>query len=408
MKSSTVPSWIWPLLLILLSIGASLQSYWLPKGHFGNDPHEYTAYNNYVIFKRSFHHLLEQKSLYRHYPLEHWDLYKYSPTFALVFGLLAKMPDWMGLVFWNLLNVLVWWQGVRKWTGGLGGNSPPWFPLWMGLAALELLTSLQNEQSNALVCGMLLWAWSLWEDRRPGAAIGLIMATGFIKIFGFGALLLGLLYPDKVRNTLKGLLWTVGLLALPLLVTDPTTYAFQGREYLRMLGQDHSQSLGISAMGFLDKLHPGFWNKTWVLGISLVVTLIPWLRGSFRGTRNQQRADLLTALMVWMVVFNHKAESPTYVIAVTPALAWLLTRWNQPYAKILLVSAIVLTVLSPTDLFPVALRKSVVEPWHLKAVPCLLTWIAMQVTLYKEAFGGNPAKETEVPNTEQGSPEVTP
>jgi len=63
MKSSTVPSWIWPLLLILLSIGASLQSYLLPKGHFGNDPHEYTAYNNYVIFKQSFHHLLEQKSL---------------------------------------------------------------------------------------------------------------------------------------------------------------------------------------------------------------------------------------------------------------------------------------------------------------------------------------------------------
>ena len=44
----------------------------------------YTHYNNYIIFKQSYFHLIENKDLYTLYPNEHWDYYKYSPTFSLL------------------------------------------------------------------------------------------------------------------------------------------------------------------------------------------------------------------------------------------------------------------------------------------------------------------------------------
>ncbi|HEV2354772.1 MAG TPA: hypothetical protein VGR89_11040, partial [Puia sp.] len=49
----------------------------------------YIDYNNFRIFKFSFYHLIAGKDIYQLFPNDHWDLYKYSPGFALCFGLLS-------------------------------------------------------------------------------------------------------------------------------------------------------------------------------------------------------------------------------------------------------------------------------------------------------------------------------
>ena len=36
-------------------------------------------YNNYVIFERSWDHLVSGQDLYALHPQEHWDLFKYTP-----------------------------------------------------------------------------------------------------------------------------------------------------------------------------------------------------------------------------------------------------------------------------------------------------------------------------------------
>ncbi|MFM7912754.1 MAG: DUF2029 domain-containing protein, partial [Bacteroidota bacterium] len=101
----------------------------------------------------------------------------------------------------------------------------------------------------------------------------------------------------------------------------------------------------------------------------------------FRRTTSEYRALGLAALMVWMVIFNHKAESPTFVIAVTPALWWLLRNREEMVLRIMLTALVLLTVLSPTEVFPTVLRKKWVEPYHLKALPAVLVWILMQWSL---------------------------
>lgn len=84
----------------LLAIVAAVQSYYLPAMTAAGSEHLYPRYNNYIIFKQSYFHLVEGDNLYQQYPEESWDLYKYSPTFALFFGILAWLPDLPGLILW--------------------------------------------------------------------------------------------------------------------------------------------------------------------------------------------------------------------------------------------------------------------------------------------------------------------
>jgi len=83
-------------LYLLVAIAVSLQKYFLGEEHYGN----------YLIFKNSFLHLIRSQDLYVLYPELKIDLFKYSPTFALLFFPFAYLPDALGMVLWNLLSVV--------------------------------------------------------------------------------------------------------------------------------------------------------------------------------------------------------------------------------------------------------------------------------------------------------------
>src|SRR6266516_2262728 len=83
----------------LLAIIAALQEY-----HLSAKSDTFSHYNNFIIFKSSFTHLIQHKDLYVLYPNEHFDYYKYSPVFAMAMALFAYLPDVIGLIIWNLLN----------------------------------------------------------------------------------------------------------------------------------------------------------------------------------------------------------------------------------------------------------------------------------------------------------------
>src|ERR1035437_9749403 len=70
-------------------------------------------YGNYLIFKNAFSHLLQGKDMYALYPELHIDLFKYSPTFAVLFSPFALLPDFAGLILWNLLNVMALFFAVK-------------------------------------------------------------------------------------------------------------------------------------------------------------------------------------------------------------------------------------------------------------------------------------------------------
>jgi hypothetical protein len=82
---------------------------------------------------------------------------------------------------------------------------------------------------------------------------------------------------------------------------------------------------------------------------------------------------------MWMVLFNHKAESPTFIIAVV-AMAWafaLFPEWKLFRTTVLVCIAV--TSLSPTDLVPAFIRNNYVNPWVIKAVPSLVVFVWLTV-----------------------------
>ena len=65
------------------------------------------AFNNFDIFRYSFHHLMNGLNLYVAYPEQYFDLFKYSPSFAVLMAPFWFLPRWLGVLIWNLVNALL-------------------------------------------------------------------------------------------------------------------------------------------------------------------------------------------------------------------------------------------------------------------------------------------------------------
>lgn len=357
-------------LFITIAFIASAQSLFLGQKKYLAGGIEYNVYNNYTIFKQSFYHLLNGKDLYFPYPMEHWDIYKYSPTFSLLFGGFALLPDMAGVTLWNLLNSLILLLAVY-YLPKLTLQQKGFILL---ACVMESMTAMQNEQSNGLMAGLIILAFGLCERNKLFAAALCIVLTAYIKIFGVVAFAIFLFYPDKWKAILYSVFWTFLLFLLPLLVIDLYQLKFLYKSWGHMLSQDHSLSLGLSVIGWLESWFGIHANKIVVALSGAVLFLIPLVR--FKQFANYNfRLLTLASVLIWMVIFNHKAESPTFIIAMAGIGIWYFTTPKSILNTVLFWIAIVLTSVSTTDIFPVFLRKEFVEPYVLKAVPSILIWI---------------------------------
>jgi hypothetical protein len=356
-------------ILFLFALVASFQSLVQPKKTWEEGGKEYNRYNNYTIFERSFHHLKNQEDLYILFPEEQWDLYKYSPTFSVFFGVFAVFPDALGLTLWNLLNCLIVVVGIYylpKFTEKQKG-------LILLFSIFEMLTSLQNSQSNGLMAGLLILAFGLLERKHIFWAALLLVFSVYIKLFGLVGFALFLFYPQKIKFILYSLFWAVVLFLLPLLFVDIHQYTFLFKSWGNMLSNDHSASYGLSVMGWLNAWFGWAGNKLFVVGLGVLLFLIPLLR--FKQYANPHfRLLMLVSILLWTVIFNHKAESPTFIIAFSGAAIWFFSGNKSPLNLILFAMAFIFTTISPTDLFPKVVRNEFIEPFQLKVFPCILIW----------------------------------
>lgn len=368
--------WLTPNRIALLYgiafILASVAQYFKPQTG------EYTNYNNYIIFKQAFFHLLDGKDLYIMYPAECWDLFKYSPAFALFMGVFAWLPDIAGLTLWNLLNAMVLWYGFA--TIPQATNRQKTFMLLF--VFIELLTSIQNAQSNGLIAGLILLAFNKLENGDVRWSSLFITLTVFIKLFGLVAFALFLLYKQKPKFILWSIAWTLLLLVLPIVVSGYDGLLAQYQSWWKMLKEDHSASVGLSVMGWLQTWFGYNGSKTLITLGGVALFCLPLIKV-------QQYSDytfrlLLTAsVLLWVIIFNHKAESPTFVIAIAGAALWYFMQPKNTVALVLIALAFIFTSLSPTDLFPLPVRKQFIEPYVLKAVPCIFIW---GVLIYQMMF----------------------
>ena len=93
------------------------------------------------------------------------------------------------------------------------------------------------------------------------------------------------------------------------------------------------------------------------------------------------RLRYLCSLLVFVVIFNHQAESPSFVIAVTGIAVWFVTSARRPLDVALMALTLLIVSISSTELVPHALQRDVFVQYRLKTVPCVLVWLVMQAEL---------------------------
>lgn len=359
----------------------SIQSYFLGVKTFESSLVAYTHYNNYIIFKQAFFHLIENKDLYLLYPNEHWDFYKYSPTFAFLFAPLAYSPDIIGLIIWNLLNVIPLFLAV-KYLPNLIDKKKIWI-LWFIM--IELTTCVHNHQSNGLMAALLILSFVFFEKNRFFWATFFIVFSVYIKLFGAVAFVFILIYPNKVRNIRYAAFWLILLGVLPLLVTSFHQLISQYQSWGHLLSNDKPAELSLSVMNWLKVWFginaPGFYII--IAGIALFCLPLLYKMRDYKDF--YFRVLVLASVLIWVVIFNHKAERPTYIIAIAGVAIWFFYQEYKIENLIFLLLALLFTQLSATDIFPPVVRNSFIRPYVIKAVPCILIWckIIYDLVIYK-------------------------
>jgi hypothetical protein len=363
-------------LVSFLPIILSLWLYFLAphRGSFS------TTYNDYIIFKQSFPHLLQHKDLYVLYTNEYGDLFKYSPTFALLMAPFAYLPNLIGLILWNVLNFLVLFLAFRNFPFQTEKKT-----LWaMAFISIEALTSIIFTQSNCIIAALMIITYECLEKKKIVLATFLVALSVFIKPFGIVSFLLFLFYPGKIKAFSYSLLWFVLLFLLPLVVISPDGLLGEYKSWLLLLKNDHDNSFGISLFGLLHSWF-GATDKNLILAAGTVVLVLPMLRYKAFIHRTF-RSLFLASTLIWVIIFNHKGETPGFIIAVCGVAIWFFSQKFNKLNLALLLMVLFFTVLEPTDLFPKFLRDKFFTPYFICVVPCVLVWVKINWELLTKDF----------------------
>ena len=333
--------------------------------------------NNFLIFRAASLHLLHGQDLYAAYPALHFDFYKYSPSFALLFLPWAVLPFALSMLLWNALNAGALYVALGRLLPRCGAT------IARAIVFLDMLGSLQNVQSNALVSALIILTFLAYERGR--VAMGTLAAGvgTIIKVFPLAGVSFAVFHTRKVRVAIAVALGMAALLLVPLLVTSPSTLLAQYASW-RAIETKDALDRGFTVMQMVELLLQQGWpNWPQQLGGTLLL-VAPVLARRERWGEWMFRVMYLCSVLVFCVIFNHQSESPTFVIGVTGAAIWFATlerptRWEWA----LFAFVVVCTILASSEAMPRAIQRALFDKYHFKTVPCIALWIELQRRLWR-------------------------
>jgi len=349
------------------------------------------AYNNYLIYKHVFLNIVRQANLYDFYPDSYLYQNHYGPSFSLIIAPFALMPDSIGILLWCLANALFLFYAIKKLP-----LEPKAIQMIMSISLLEMCGSIQSQQFNPMLCSWIILAFVHVMKGRTGIAAFFISGGLLVKLYG----IVGLLFTPfsgRYRSMIVWMITAVLILAcIPMLYGDASFVLHSYVDwYHRLLGKNQENIMtnftdgmqDISAMGMVRRI-TGISSLSNMLFLfpAGVLTLLPLLKRAHYDD-NRFKLFYLAQVLIGLVIFSTSAESPTYVIAVTGFAIWYAAFGEDrpQWMKWMLVLLFLLTILSSTDVFPSYIRNSLIKPYALKALPCVLAWgvITVQLLFYR-------------------------
>lgn len=352
--------------------------------------------NNFLIFKYVFWHAWGQLPLYEPYPAEYFDTNHYGPAFSLVIAPFAVVPQWLGLLLWEVMLAMSLYVAVRRlpmeWRKQV-------FVYWF--CAHELLTALFMSQFNIAIAAIIVGTYACVEREREGTAAFLVMLGTFVKLYGIVGLAFFFFSRHKARFAMWLAVWAAVFFVLPMAISSPEYIVGQYKAWWVSLTEKNADNMfsggqNQSLLGLVRKISrcPSY-SDLWLIVPGLAAFAQPYLRrGQWR--HEAFRCAFLASTLLFVVLFSTGSESSTYIIALTGAALWYVKApWQRSRLDVaLMVFAFILTSMSPSDLFPAYLRKHYVQPYALKALPCVLIWIKLVVEMTTRDYAPRTAATT--------------
>lgn len=342
-----------------------------------------SKHNNYLIFRGVFWHALEGKSLYAAYPEEYFDTCYYGPFFSLVIAPFALLPEWVGLLCWQVALAMFLYFAIRRLPVRSGFQTAI---LWF--CAHELLTALFMSQYNIAIAAGILLTYACLEREQDFWGAFFIMLGTFVKLYGIVGLTFFFFSRHKGRFVLSLLFWAAVMFVAPMAISSPEYVVGQYAEWFASLTSKNAENLfsggqNISLLGMVRKISGcAAYSDLWIIVPGMALFGLPYLR--WRQFRNDAfRLTILASVLMFTVLFSTGSESSTYIIAFVGVAVWY---WAVPWQRnrwdiALMVFAFLLTSMSPSDLFPAYLRKTWIQPYALKALPVAIIWLQLTYEL---------------------------
>lgn len=353
--------------------------------------------NNYIIFKYNFLHLLSQKNLFLAYP-QYFDLNHYGPLFGLIFAPFALFPDQIGVLLWVAFNCYVLYLAVFQLP--LNRNQKLMILL---ICSHELMTASASVQSNPLITALIILSFCFVKNGKDFWATLMIMIGALIKLYGIVGLVFYLFSRNKSMFIKSLVFWTLMLLILPMIVSSPDFILQTYHDWYfdlinKNLANASSVMQNISVMGMIERIFKISISNLWIIIPALVIYALPLVR--YKLYQNQRfQLLILSSTLIFTVIFSSSAESPTYIIAFLGVAIWFITlpKPINQFNIILFISALIITSLSPSDLFPKYIRVNYIIPYGLKTLPCFIIWLEITIEMLqlKDNFmlKSNPIKQ---------------
>lgn len=340
--------------------------------------------NNYDIYCGVFRHTIDGTSLFQPYPAEYHDMNHYGPFFSIVIAPFALLPRFVGLILWHLVLALFYYFSIRK-------STFPWakqlFVLWF--CANELYTALSLSQFNIITVGLVLFSYYFIEKEQDHWAALCIVIGTFVKIYGIVGLAFFFFSHHKRKLILSLFGWSIVCFCLPMFLSSPEYVLSQYSEWRQSIFSKHSDNMfafyqNISALGIVRKVSGNNdYADAWIIIPAMLMFLASYLRIKQFGNV-QFRQTILASILMFVVLFSSGSESCSYIIALTGVVIWYFSfpRKRNRWDLCLLIFAFIVTSLSPTDIFPRTIRKELIQPYALKALPILLIWLKLCIETY--------------------------
>ncbi|MBE9462213.1 DUF2029 domain-containing protein [Dyadobacter sp. UP-52] len=336
-----------------------------------------------IIYRQSFFHLIDHKNLFVEYPTEYFDIFLYHPTFCILFIPFSLMPVFASLILWTLLGGLIIFYAIKFLPIKPGEKVFFW---WFVL--IELATTLHSQQTNSIIAALGLFTFAFLERGKPKWAALFPVIAFCIKGYGLIFAALFLFYPKPGKYISYSILWLIIFAFLPLPFTGPAYFIQVYKDWLTCLTSDHAVNFGYSLMGLFQLCKTSFTESdlttTQFIGLFLfaVTLLINLLNKAY--VQKSQRMLLLAYCALWVIVFNHSSEPPTFIIsAVGIAVFCLVNRKRFTYwPDIIAVIVLFFSVVAHKDIYSASWPFGFVPSLVAKTLPCVLVWLILQVQLF--------------------------